>query len=524
MNFFKEGERLKAIFDNLVKQHKKSKRRVVDNKNVSKEMVQEYEENRLRLTHFFKMHSRFIRPRKNSVGIFSIDDFVKARTEAVMLSSKEGLGTEERARMGFSVGMPMDWNRMNDRVAVNYGMPGGGPLYMPGVIPDGRWGVPMEQGMPIWMGPMGQPIIRGQERASLWNPMPFPRQSEGVGGFHGVQPHGVEYRGFNGVYGGYGMYMEPRLRDNGQHVGLGMEEGNVYGMYGGFPSGCERNRFGERYRVAGKTVVSPKTGFSYISDERGVSGARQPTNWVGGGQLYSTSRKKEEAMMSHHTVSPGNLSYINGIAPEVCRGNSFATTCSLYPEVPGKRRCSAQHPQSPTNRGEVEREAVEKVPEDRILDEIMVGSDCLEKGEMYSCNLEDLWRLDILLGSEKEQGCDGIEKNEIELPKDLQNNNGRDPNGELCNVNGNAGSDVKTIEELIGCKDIDKDVKAFIYELCDGFVDHIIHMSCALAYHRKKDVVELCDVKLALKTEVGIEVPEDDEDLKNVSTESKEKR
>jgi histone H3/H4 len=68
---------------------------------------------------------------------------------------------------------------------------------------------------------------------------------------------------------------------------------------------------------------------------------------------------------------------------------------------------------------------------------------------------------------------------------------------------------VKTLEDVIEIvgehEPIGERARAFIYELCDGFIEHIIHVSCALAHHRKKSTVELCDIRLSLKTEVGLE-------------------
>lgn len=506
MNFFEEGERLKAIFDDLVKQHKKSKRKVVDNKNVSKEMLQEYEENRMRLTHFFKMHSKFIRSRKNSVGIFSIDDFVKARTEeAAMVSSKDGVIREERTGMGFSMGRPVDWNGANDRGGMSYGTNRGEPFYMQGTVPHGRWRVPMGQGRPMWMGPMGHPIVREQERTPLWGPMGFPRQ---IGGFLDARPHWMGDRSFSGVHGGHGMWMAPG-RINGQYTGFDIGRGGMHDTHGRFPNGYERSRAEERY---------------------GMNGMGPPMGWREGNRLYGPDERREEITRPGppHLTFPGCPDYGSSTAPQAYKGNNFAPICSLYPDIPGKRQCSAQYTQNFMWKDkEFGMPRTEKIDKASIIDETVVTAPVsLERSEIYSSNLEDLWRLDIMPGLEKEEAWDGAKKNngEIVLSKDLLKNGREGPKDEFSDVNREADSDVETIEDLIGRNDIDKEVKEFIYELCDGFVDHIIHMSCALAYHRKKNVVELCDVKLALKTEVGIEVPEDDGDSKDVSSKDKEKR
>ncbi|AFN83897.1 transcription initiation factor TFIID subunit [Encephalitozoon romaleae SJ-2008] len=524
MNFFEEGERLKAIFDGLVKQHKKSKRKVVDNKNVSKEILQEYEENRLKLTYFFRMHSKFIRSRKNSVGIFSIDDFVKARTEeAAMVSSKDGVIGEERAVMGFSMGRPVDWNGVSGRGGMSYGTSRGEPFYMQGTIPHGRWRMPMEQGGPMWMGPMGYPITGRQERTPLWGPAGFPRQNGSIEGFPYARPHWMRYRSFNGVYDDHGMWTTPGSRINRQYTGFGVGGECIYDMDGRFPNGYEISRTEERYGMTEKIPMPSSAWGSSRGDERRMNGMGPPIGWIEGNRMYGPYGRREEIPRPGppHLIFPGYSDYGSGTTPQTYKGGSSAAVCSLYPEIPGKRRCFGQYTQNFTCKDEEIGMARTEIPKADILDETPVS---LERSEIYSSNLEDLWRLDIM--SEKEETRDVAKKDdsEIAFSKDLLRNGSEGPKGEFSDVNREADSDVETIEDLIERKDIDEEVKEFIYELCDGFVDHIIHMSCALAYHRKKDVVELCDVKLALKTEVGIEVPEDDGDSKDVSSKGKEKR
>ncbi|ADM12413.1 transcription initiation factor TFIID subunit TAF12 [Encephalitozoon intestinalis ATCC 50506] len=496
MNFFKEGERLKAIFDDLVKQHKKSKRKVVDNKNVSKEMLQTYEENRMKLMHFFEMHSRFIRPRKNSIGIFSVDDFVKVKTsESMMFPKKEDFRREGRPGMPFSVGRPMQWGGMNGRE----------PFYIQDRIPTQGWKGCGRDGKPMWMGFGGYPGAPGQESILRgWGPMNFLHQNSR--GFFGAGSYEMEGGSFEGEHGSYGygirMAPGPGVRRRFDIGGGGPSDG-----YGMFPKRRPPD-------MDSKTAEVSKMGFPHEREEIGRNGVPPSMSWTGSRRPYIPTERREE-MIRPPFYYPilGGYGYPvhgNGTFPGVPVEETFATACSIYPETSRKEQHFVKYPQSFPGSDVIDWMPEKKSSKTKTPKETKVPTSPKENESSIS-GKEDPWRLDITTDLEKRKLCDedqGRDENKekasfADFP-DGKNNS----HGELST---NHGKDlnIMTIEDLIGDKTIDKDAKEFIYELCDGFVDHIIHMSCALAYHRKKNTVEVCDVKLALKTEVGIELPSD---------------
>ncbi|KAF9762877.1 hypothetical protein NGRA_1702 [Nosema granulosis] len=56
---------------------------------------------------------------------------------------------------------------------------------------------------------------------------------------------------------------------------------------------------------------------------------------------------------------------------------------------------------------------------------------------------------------------------------------------------------------------IPHETASFLYEFCDNFFEHIIVMSCALASNDKRKKLEFEDIKLMLKTEFDLEMPEE---------------
>lgn len=50
---------------------------------------------------------------------------------------------------------------------------------------------------------------------------------------------------------------------------------------------------------------------------------------------------------------------------------------------------------------------------------------------------------------------------------------------------------------------------SFLYEFCDNFFEHMMVMTCALASNDKRKKVEFKDIKLMLKTEFDLELPEE---------------
>lgn len=78
MNYFEEGERLKAAFDSLIMQHKKTKKALESN-GMDEEALRKHEDVRAEIMRFFRENHGFIRPRKNSFGAFSVEDFVKSK-------------------------------------------------------------------------------------------------------------------------------------------------------------------------------------------------------------------------------------------------------------------------------------------------------------------------------------------------------------------------------------------------------------------------------------------------------------
>nr|AGE96142.1 hypothetical protein ECU10_0930 [Encephalitozoon cuniculi] len=547
MNFFEEGKRLKGIFDDLVKQHKKSKRRIVDNKNVSREMLGAYEENRMKLMHFFEMHSRFIRPRKNSVGIFSVDDFVKTKTrESAMFSEGGGLGAEGRAEILGPRERPCHWGGMSDVgcgavYGVNYReFPG--MLHMQGRVSGGRWGI-TEHGRFMWMGlgSMGYPSMGMQRSVGWdWRPVNFLGQSRNANGFFGAWPYGMEVKSkdFGEGCGMYGIHMNQGLRARGQEMmGLGIMAGGVYGIHDGRSKRRLVDRYGVpgdevQFRTGGKRVLSPNIGFLHGMERYEASEMPPPTEWAGSNGLHVLPGRREEVLRpifrcpspESYRGEPSHLDYRNGMALNAQGRGRFPGTCSIYPENPGKRWCSTGYPQGLVHKGgKMSWALVDRDMENTLCSAPDGGSasEGRDKGHL-SCR-DDLWRLDITPNLEEEQhgGVSEKEKEENEKTSPAgSRSNGRDePSNEFSCVGYEVDPDTKTIEDLVGDGNIDKEAKTFIYELCDGFVDHIIHMSCALAYHRQKDTVEVCDVKLALKTEVGIELPSDDVDPKDTPSE-----
>jgi len=66
----------------------------------------------------------------------------------------------------------------------------------------------------------------------------------------------------------------------------------------------------------------------------------------------------------------------------------------------------------------------------------------------------------------------------------------------------------KDLDEVLGRIKLGKDAKKYINEMCDIFIENICYSGCLVSKNRDSDILEVNDVKLALKAEFNIDFPE----------------
>lgn len=103
MGLKEKGERLKYMFDALNKQKKKYDR-LKNTRGLSRAEYDQYAEVTVKLSNFMEKCRNFIRPRKNGVGKFSVEDYVSWHQEAEPESDTRGQGPATSGSIG---GTPM---------------------------------------------------------------------------------------------------------------------------------------------------------------------------------------------------------------------------------------------------------------------------------------------------------------------------------------------------------------------------------------------------------------------------------
>ncbi|EQB60740.1 transcription initiation factor tfiid subunit taf12 [Vairimorpha apis BRL 01] len=76
MNYEHEGQKIKEQFNMLIKQYKKHEKRKSETHHLDPEFQLKDEQLNAEISLFYKKYGNFIRKRKNSIGVFSVEDFV----------------------------------------------------------------------------------------------------------------------------------------------------------------------------------------------------------------------------------------------------------------------------------------------------------------------------------------------------------------------------------------------------------------------------------------------------------------
>lgn len=624
MNYFEEGERLKAEFDSLVRQHKRSKKKILEGNNVDKDLLSKHERVRVGIMKFFEKNHSFIRPRKGSFGVFSVEDFVKCRVrEAASFSVLDGAmgstkfigsptpgevypcglygggnGTMHRrdtvgevsSRHFANPNSPFDanhvqgsyfgfWDDFNpdsrQRSQEMQGMDdvdredgarhilergGGFGLSRTDYLNQMPYtNVDLRSPMPS-MGAQEDFVHRGMSEN-----MPSPDIDAGRGRrreFVGLNSSGM-YMG-DGVHSGFlgGRMNSPHFHQQAQGnlpfvgtrmpsspsvVGRGLSDPNFqfvsnFGMSpsenpvenrcvrpGLFPDACYRNGYNSEagsfpYRrmyfpfMGGQTP--PVQSFpTNVPDVHSMPSHSLARNIPPASTFAQTP--DGHTPISYLTQGPQLFNALNGKYPsDLYIHGSFQSRVS--DSMPREKR-GRKLGRGPADDRKPSTSSTSGLPIDGLVHDVFIPP--VPKASGYANEADMGWkeaRQELVAGRDEVRD-DANFQDDSHLDLDMPNTDVSAVNIAIEGANNTAPD--KTIEDIINItgphNPIDPETRKFIYELCDGFLDHIMHMSCALAYHRNKSVVEICDIKLSLKTEVDLELPEDSFDV-STRTESDE--
>lgn len=693
MNYFEEGEKLKAMFDTLIKQHKKTKKKTLESNNVNKETLDKHEECRLELMRFFEQDHSFIRPRKNSFGVFSVEDFVKFKTreaESLLKSTdmmSNGYFDEKLYRGRFQndrnemmyrrntisgvfpfphgvdgTSRNYTWNNqqghfpmMGDHITrypgegIGFGERNASHYKSPSAQNDiftwssfeGR-GSQQERTSGKTMFEMGE--FQGDGQVSIkqggvlgsrnldndelnqflgsgfdFSNKRLDAEALNQGDFISDHMHGIPSRtranpgdmvkgGRMEFFTGFeapSMHMRDMFHNNGFLGGrtgppysyTSQGEGASDGMRAAYsPPIGRQDLLGSNFRFVSNLEVNPyrkypnedsierSPRFNLFYNRTADIHRRSNSNTKGFSSLYQQAYEPfrdgsvptpqffppfgmnpndlvpnisthplardipPASNFTHTSGEPVAASYgvqegaqlfnvIGGKYPsQTCLYGTLQCNNSLASKPKGRRG------RKPKNRG------LMQTPYDfgisgSFASGRMFGQDWLTSSDMVFKNpdfdkkiTEDVSETSEKVLRQRQDTTDlGLESRfetvsrELFGDQDMVNpememfNPSRkceeegfdrrvpelDSGVMIENVSGSSRK-IEDILEITGLDDpIDNETKVFIYELCDGFIEHMMHMSCALAYHRNKNTVEMCDVRLTLKTEVGLEFPED---------------
>lgn len=618
MNYFQEGERRKAVFDSLVKEHKKTKKRIAESQSEDRDAVDRCEEIRTRIMKFFEENHNFIRPRKNSLGVFSVEDFVKFK-------AREGLSSfmsSDANNWGFGgTGSATGfWNSMhpgypyeglNGMIRRKSTANGVFPFYKGMDVqqvpardgyPDGvKHAGTFESGGGGHEGSGGDRSSGSGERVekqctSQENEMLKLYDANGrvidqIFGSKGSMPdaeQGTELKPSFARFDTPGTYMQDgtyysgflggRMNAPYGHYFQGQQGGSFVGMRTTYSPPTRGDFFNRNFRFVSNMGIDPRGTPPNPDQNEGKNRfdlfcSKTPNLYYKSGHSSKTSEPphtqasgifKNERGPGMQFFSPffgqsdgGNWSPSHSLARSIPPASTFSqiSRANVHPR-PGNdgglvfgmsggrssikpQACGNLHSwTSPDSGGKSRRGRKSKTQE--LLQDLhgavlspaaaveAIGNRS-ERDNFTSSNSTSRWSGGTREGTSSSGGrCGEVPQTQssgdvLEEPQDTkvfgddtlrneERSEGGSPGSSTSNTTG-CLVEPRTVEDIIEItgphEPICDEARRFIYELCDSFVEHVMHMSCALAYHRNKDTVEICDVKMTLKTEVDLEFPDD---------------
>lgn len=477
MNYFEEGERLKGVFESLIRQHKRTKKRVVESREMDSDALKRHEEVRVEIMRFFEENHSFIRPRKNSFGVFSVEDFVKFRSRESYLPMPGG---------GFESRMHVDRGDMYRRNTVS------------GILPFHGESRP-------WSRPFGESEY--EERNKL--------------GFR----EEYEARRREPVFGeGYGELYNPN-DDLNMFLGPGIdmsrrnESVDSYGDRTGFPGSrmpMYREQEGFRPDDAYHDFQRRRMGYSPPMARQDFSSGFQFVSNMGMGHpeaewyprmnasVFQGSPGMQPGFRKQSSFSPQTLEMHLGhgaphsLARNIPPASTFVPSPAAY-SAKGNQLFNVlneAHPSRSFLYGTIQPK--EKARRPRLQRPVQ---------NMYRADMASVLKMEV-------PGTAGRgDMDQADLWKEMEESVNSLPLRKKDEEKHESVEKERTLEdviEIVGSHEpIDGETRDFVYELCDSFLEHVMHMSCALAYHRNKSAVEKSDIRLALKTEADLELHDD---------------